>query len=258
MLTLILLVLLLWAVLTVLLSAWTLWFQAYIYNEPTSGIAWRGPAAGSALTLVLIVWIFLDYRPPSGRFRPFFESSATDDSKPFPELRVPTEKGEDVYRLIPGRGTEYRLKGQPTGKVLTKNPKRIIVIEDGERYVFEPERDAKGNLNRRSSPSSSWLGSEASEELRYIDAKGRVMVESSLGRLSTFRSGRFVGNLLLNFVFLAAWFAVLWLVLRFQWAHALGQAVVFWGVMLLFIMPPVLTRVETVAKERAQARILLQ
>jgi hypothetical protein len=257
-LTLILLILLLWAVLTVLLSAWTLWFQGYIYNEPTSGISWRGPAAGSALTVVLAIWIFLDSRTPPGRFRPFLESSATVDSKPFPKLYIPREKGEDVYGLVPGPGREYRLNGQPTGKVLAKRPKQVVVIEDGERHIFEPERDAKGNFKTRSSSSSSWLGSEASEDLRYVDDKGRVMLESSIGQLSTFRSGLFVGNLLLNFFFLAAWFAVLWLLLRFQWAHALGQAVVFWGVMLLFILPPVLTRAENVAKERVQARMMNQ
>jgi hypothetical protein len=92
-LTLILLVILLWIVLTVLLSAWTLWFQGYIYTEPTPGILWRGPAAGSALMVVLLLWIFLDYRDPPGRFRPLFESSSREESKPFPELRVPTSRG---------------------------------------------------------------------------------------------------------------------------------------------------------------------
>jgi hypothetical protein len=255
-LTLILLVVVLWVVLTILLSAWTLWFQGYIYSEPTTGISWRGPAAGSAIMLVLLAWFFLDYRDPPGRFRPLFESSSTDDSKPFPELRIPKDKkGEDVYRLVPGTRTEYRLNGHPTGKVLPSRPNYVIVVEDGERHVFKPERDDKGNFKARSASSSSWLGSAATEELRYIDEKDRVMVESSLGQLSTFRGGRFFGNLFLNFFFLAAWFLVLWLLLRFGWPHALGQAVVFWGVMQLFVLPPVLTRVETVAKERAQARM---
>jgi hypothetical protein len=254
-LTLILLVLLLWVVLTVLLSAWTLWFQAYIYSEPTSGIAWRGPAAGSAIMVVLLLWMFFDYRDPPGRFRTLFEFSSTDESKRFDALHVPRDKGEDVYRLVPGgtRG-EYRLNGKATGKVLPSRPKSVVVVEGDERSTFEPERDAKGNFKTRS--TSSWFGGSATEQLRYIDGRGRVMLESSLGQMSTFRGGRFVGNLFLNFLLLAAFFAVLWLLLRFQWPHALGQAFVFWGVMQLFILPPVLTRVETVAKERAQARML--
>ena len=95
-----------------------------------------------------------------------------------------------------------------------------------------------------------WSGSGPSEALRYIDGKGRVMLESSLGEIAVFHSGWVIVTLLLSLFFLGVWFVSLWLLLRFQWPHALGQAVVFWGVMILFVMPPVLTRAETVAKER--------
>jgi hypothetical protein len=57
-------------------------------------------------------------------------------------------------------------------------------------------------------------------------------------------------NLLLNFGFLAVWFLCLWLLLRFQWSHALGLAVVFWLVMVLIIMPMILKPAESVRKER--------
>jgi hypothetical protein len=57
-------------------------------------------------------------------------------------------------------------------------------------------------------------------------------------------------SVLLNFGFLAVWFVCLWLLMRFQWSHALGLAVVFWLVMLLFIMPMVLRKAEEVRKER--------
>jgi hypothetical protein len=252
-LTLILILFLLWAVLAALLAAWALWFQGYLYTEPAAGIAWRGPAAGSAVLLVLLPWIFLDYRNP-GHFRPLFEGSSTETTKPYAEMRIPKAQGtgEEVYKLI--RGThEYRLNGQPSGKPLPSRPSRLIVVEGGEKYTFEPERDSKGNFRMRP-VSSSWFGSSQTEALRYVDGKGRVMLESSLGRVSTFRGGRFVGNLLLNIIFFAVWFVALWVVLRFQWPHALLQAVVFWVVMMLFILPPLLTRAEEVAKERAAAR----
>ncbi len=45
------------------------------------------------------------------------------------------------------------------------------------------------------------------------------------------------------------WFLSLWLLLRFQWPHALGLAVAFWLVML-FILPMILTKAESVRKER--------
>jgi hypothetical protein len=42
---------------------------------------------------------------------------------------------------------------------------------------------------------------------------------------------------------------VLWLALRFQWAHALGIAFGFW-LISLFVLPMILTRAEQVRKER--------
>jgi hypothetical protein len=255
-LNLILIVLLLWVVLTILLAAWTLWFQSYIYSEPTTGIAWRGPAAGSALMVVLLLWLVLDFRAP-GRYRPLFESASRENSPPFAELRIPKHSGgEDVYRLRPRTNLDYRLNGRPDGKPLPTRPQRIIVVEGEERYTFEPERDAKGNFKTRT--TSSWFGSSQSDDLRYIDNKGRVMVESSLGQLSTFRGSWLFGNLVVNFLLLAVAFVVLWLLLCFQWPHALGQAVVLWVVLLLFVLPPVLTRAETVAKQRAEARRLAE
>jgi hypothetical protein len=252
-LNLLLLILLLWAVLAVLVTAWSVWFQGYLYTEAAAGIMWRGPAAGSAVLLVLLVWVLLDYRNP-GNFRPLFEGSSTETSKPFAELRVPKTPGpgEDVYKLM--RGThEYRLNGQPSGKPLPSRPSRIIVVEGGEKFTFEPERDSKGNFKTRQR-ASSWFGSSQSDPLRYIDGTGRVMEETTLGQIVTFRSGRFFVNVVLNIVFFAVWFVALWVVVRFQWSHALLQAAVFWIVMMLFVLPPLLTRVEAVAKERAEAR----
>jgi hypothetical protein len=248
-LTLVLLIVLLWIILTVLPSAWTLWLQSYIYSEPTTGIEWRGPAAGSALAFFLLLWIILDYNSP-GHFPSLFEITSTEDNKPFPELRIPTNRGEEVYRLRPGARLDYRLNGQANGKPLPSRPPHLIVLEDGEKIHFEPQRDAHGNFKTKS--TSSVFGS-SEEPLRYTDNKGRVMLENSLGQLSTFRGGRFVANVVINLLFLALWFVVLWLLLRFQWPHALGQAIVFWLVMLLFVMPPLLARAETVARQRAKA-----
>ena len=59
-----------------------------------------------------------------------------------------------------------------------------------------------------------------------------------------------MGNLLLNALLLAVCFVALWLLLTFQWPHALGQAVVLW-LMLLFALAPLLTKVEGVARQRA-------
>ncbi len=255
MLTLFLLVLVLFAVVAVLLSAWTLWFQAYIYSEPTTGIAWRGPAAGAAVTAFLIVWVVLDYRTPGG-WRTIFDSTSSTESKPFPELRVPKPGGGySTYKLSPTGRLDYRLDGKPppAGKQMPSRPAEIVAVAPGgEESVFKPDRDQKGNF--KVPTTSTWFGKAQTAPLRYTDPKGQVMLETSIGQVSTFHTGWVIGTFILNLLFLGVWFLSLWLLLNFQWPHALGQAVVFWGVMLLFVMPPVLTRAETVAKERAAAR----
>jgi hypothetical protein len=247
---LLLVLLFLWIVLAAVLTGWSLWFQAYVYTEPAGGLAWRGPAAASGIMAVLLIWIVFDYRAP-GRYRPLWEFSSTEDKKPFPELRIPTAAGEEVYKLrsVGGRH-EYRLKGLTSGRPLPSRPARLVVREGEEKSTFEPERDAEGNFFQHRPPW--WSLSQRVEPLRYIDEKGRVMVEGALGQLSTFRGGWFFGNVLFNLLLLAALFACLWLVLRFGWPLALLQAVVIWLVLLLFVLPPVLTRAEAVALSRGQ------
>ena len=249
MLTLLLLILLVWAILTVFLAGWTLFLQKFLYTEATAGLAWRGPAAGSALTVVLLLWMVCDYRTPGG-YRPLWEFSSSEDTAAFPELRIPIASGEEVYKLLPGSRNDYRLNGQTRAKPLPSRPPLVVAVEGDKRSTFKPERDEQGNFKQS---STTRMGRESKEPLRYIDETGRVMVEGSLGQLSVNRPGRFLGNLLLNLMFFAACFVALWLLLRFQWAHALGQAAVLWALILLFVWPPVLARVEATARERAAA-----
>jgi hypothetical protein len=237
-LNLVLVLLLVWFVLTVLLAAWTLWFQAYIYSEPVGAIWWRAPAAGTALALFLTLWVVLDYRAP-GRYRELHGFSFIEYPAPYPELHVFNPDGkEEVFKLHKtGRGLpEYRWDS----KKLPSRPGRIIVFEDGEKFVFEPERDARGNF--KTGPG---------DVVHYRDSRGREMVEGQLGQVSIRHYGWLAMNFLLNFAHLAVWFACLWLLLRFQWSHALGLAVVFWAVTTLIVVPMVLGQAERVALQGA-------
>lgn len=249
MLTLILLLLLVWAVLMALLAAWSIWFQGYIYTEPATGVLWRAPAAGSAVMVVLLAWVFFDYRDP-GRYRPLWEFSSVEDAKSFAELHIPTPRGEEVYKLRPGTRSDYRLNGLPTGKPLPSRPSQVIAVAGDQKATFKPETDASGKFKQR---TATRFGHESKDPLRYVDESGRVMLEGELGVLSSFRYGVFFGNILLNLLFFAVLFVTLWLVLRFQWPHAFGQAAVMWLVLLLFIVPPLLSRAEQVSRDRAAA-----
>jgi hypothetical protein len=219
-------------VLAVFLTAWTLWFQAYIYSEPAEQLYWRGPAAAGVLTLFLGVWVFIDYRSP-GNYRTLAEFSVSD-TKVYEELWVPNAEGDKVrYKRLKsaGGGADYFREGERgKGNRLSGRPSEIIVKENDQESSFKPVKTG--------------------DHVVYRDDKGREMKEGSLGEVNVTRKGRLLGNLLLNALHLGVWFLCLWLLLRYQWPHALGLAVVLWGVLMLFGVPPLLDRAEQLARER--------
>jgi preprotein translocase subunit SecF len=77
---------------------------------------------------------------------------------------------------------------------------------------------------------------------RYVeeDGKHRVMTEDQIGLVSTPKAGRTVANIVLNLLHFAVWFLCLWLLLRFQWPHALGLALALWLTLTLTIVPMIL------------------
>ncbi len=240
MLNLVLVLLLVWFVLSVVLAAWTLLFQGYIYSEPAANIWWGAPAAGTALTVFLVLWVVLDYRAP-GRYRELQEFSFTEAEKSYDELIVPNRDGkEEKYLRKKSAQNRWEYLNSATLKPLPSRPDRVIVVEDGQRYTFEPDKDAHGKF--KVAPN---------ELLRYRDSRGREMVEGYLGQVSTRHYSWLFGNLLLNFLHGVIWFLCLWLLLRYQWTHALGLAVVFWAVMTLIVLPMVFRLAEKVAHERA-------
>jgi hypothetical protein len=239
--SLIVIVLVVWVGLSLLLAAWTLFFQGYIYSEPVSAIYWRAPAAGTALTVFVILWMMLDYRSvqdrgDEGRYQPL-HSFSYRESERYEHLWIIRDGIKEHYEW---RGNQYVNK---SNRRLPERPRKIIASHkaDGDEHDFEPKLDAKGNFQI-----------EADQKLRYYekDNPSRYMEEGYPGLISITHFGWLVMNLLLNFGFLAVWFVSLWLLLRFQWSHALGLAVVFWLVMLLFIMPMILKKTEEVRKER--------
>lgn len=248
MILLVVLMVVLYLVLSGLLAAWTVWFSGYLYEQPTDHIEWRGPAAGGAVFAATLLWVVMAYNSP-GSYRPLWEFSSSEVSPPFKELYVPNDAGEvERYRLIGGK-REYRLNGNENLKPLTSRPAVIVVKEDGKERTFKLERDEKGRPLHRKTRT---LFGSTDETPRYVDEGGYVMLADSIGQVTTFKGGNFVLNLFLNFLLLGAWFAALWLLLKFQWSHALGQAVVFWLVMCLFVVPQILSYAERVAKERSR------
>ncbi|NBO93923.1 MAG: hypothetical protein EBV06_16685 [Planctomycetia bacterium] len=254
MILLIVMLVIVYVVLTLLLSAWTLWFSGYLYSEPTGQIEWRGPVAGVAVFGCVLLWVFLAYRSPD-TYRSLWEFSSREVSTPFKELQVPNERGE-TERFVYIKGLrQYHLDGKQNLKQIPSRPTLMTVVEGDAKSVFKPERDEKGKLLIRKNQS---MFASQQEPLRYLDENGRVMLEDSLGQITTFKTSNFTANIFLNVLMLGGWFAALWPLLRFQWSHALGQALVFWLVMMMFVMPPLLNYVESVAKERAKTATIVR
>lgn len=139
------------------------------------------------------------------------------------------------------RGNQYRNKsnqGVPT------RPFQIVASDElkGEKHVFKPQFDPQGRF----------ITDKDSKTVRYYedgDPKKRSMTEDAIGSLTSSHPGWLVGAVFLHLGLLAVWFVSLWLLLRFQWTHALGLACAFWLVNL-FILPMILTPAEKLRKER--------
>jgi hypothetical protein len=268
--------------LAVLLWVGTAWFQNLIYSEPAENLHLGAPVAALALTGYLALWCFLEYRAASrgepGRHGSLFEFPAYEVQE-FQKIwavkgrLVPAEEGKNpgdkdfdqnwilrdpreiVYesrRTGPFGQSQYQdMNGRSFARSDADGMVVVLTVHENDNpqnppIVFQAEvtRDVSGQPIFKVDPNQS--------SPRYVEVGGRrVMTEDSLGRLRTFRWGLFFTNLLLNSAHLALWFVCLWLLLRFQWSHALGLAFIFWLLMSFAILPMLLERADEAGQERA-------
>src|SRR5207302_3123985 len=90
------------------------------------------------------------------------------------------------------------------------------------------------------------------EPLQYAEVGGgRAMAEVALGQVTRTRTSLLWGNLLLNLAHLLVWFLAFWLLLEFQWSHALGLAAIFWLIFALTVWPVLQDRVRRATAQTA-------
>src|SRR5207248_582839 len=184
-------------------------------------------------------WCFLAYRAP-GNYNTLFEFTSASDQRLFPQFWAVKRGTEILYEDKTNSRGRHEYRDRKTNKVWSRSDSEgvveaIVVEDNGAKIRFEAE------LN----PDRTFKAAPG-EPVRYVEAGGRrrVMTDNDIGRLSTVRWGNILANLLLNFLHLVFWFAVLWLALRFQWGHALGLAAALWVVVTLTILPPLFKRMD--------------
>lgn len=236
---------LLFLAVAVILWAGTLFLQGYIYSEPVEQVYWRAPVAGLIMALFIGLWCSFDYKNP-GRYGSVFDVAAASDNTRFDKFWSERNGQEILYTLkkdAKGRGDYYDPNGKRWNRRGTDGIMNAIIVEDkdGQKIRFEAELTSDGRFKTNDQ-----------DVVRYVEKEGkhRVMTDNYPGQLSEARSGIVAANLFLNFLHLIVWFLCLWLLLRFQWGHALGLACVAWLV-LTFFLPPLFKKTEDLAKQRA-------
>ena len=254
--------------LIVLLWGGTVFFQGYIYTEPSPGVFWQAPALAALLTFGYAIWC-LSVALSSG-------ASTTN---------IPINT---IFRFTPKEDMEI-LRGRPAPKLwaIKADRKKTGPDKDGESVAYVSERGRDTKFRYMSVDRQPWHGegviaveiqptNDDPAKIRFnhvvteagrldlVDSKraqyrhfasddGWEMTEYEEGPTGLpvrFRWGRFFWNIVFNVAHLVAWFIGLWLLLRFQWLHALGLAAVMWLVMTLLILPMILGYAGQVSEAR--------
>jgi hypothetical protein len=228
--SLILILIVLGVVLSGLLWAGTLFLQNYLYTTVTTGAYWQAPTAAAVMTLFFIGWCMLDANSPGATatdlpYDVIFRFSAKEYKDPVDKLWSVKKGVKEPILYVRKRVGQNRYEYLDTSE--KKGPWQPDKVEE----ILLEGKEQPGQKLRFKRITAGEGGYRT-----YADDDGWTMTEVSIGQPSRFRYGRFFGNLLLNGLHFLLWFLCLWLLLRFQWAHALGLAAGLWVVMTLTVL----------------------
>ncbi len=218
-----------------LLVAGTVFLQGYFYTEVQPGVFWRGPVMAAIFVAFLFFWCLLNYldpqaRPASMPFDTLFRASASTDmvSKPFSELWV-LRKGSknpvkfELFKDVQANRTIDLYKEAGSGKRWDSNIEAVIIKHNGQDIRFDRKTPtSRGEYTYYESPAG-WIMRDYGQGVNGIP--------------TAFNTGLFLLDLLLNFLHLVLWVLGLWLLLRYQFWHALGIGLALWVAMTLLVVP---------------------
>lgn len=235
----------------------THWAQGYFYDSPVDSLYWRAPAAAGALALFFLLWAILENRRPNTADTLFrFTSEHADEFDHFISVRRDTEGEREIRyqrrHLAGGKVDFVDDKGQPWAR--SKSGMMIAIILE-ETVEGDPAPKRSRFAAQLSPDGKTFKPSEArgiQQAVRYYEDGGpRFIVEDQMGKAISYRKGRWVFNVFLNVVQLVIWFLALWLLLRFQWPHALLGGAVCWLVVTLAVLPFMIDKARDSSPKRA-------
>ncbi len=216
--------------------------QGYMYTEPSPQLYWQAPAAGAILTVFLLLWCFMIVRSPGAKpedipYDTIFRFSPRVDllEKPAKELWAVTRKGEEIpYQRKRLGQNDYRYYDPKTSRPWNPDVvKSIKLVDKGESFLFHEAPSTEGG-NRSFVSDQGWVI--------------RDFGNGPDGIPTVFRWSRFFINLFLNLSHFLLWYFLLWLVLRFAGAHALGLGASLWLIFTLAVLPMLLHYAAEVAQ----------
>ncbi len=201
--------------------------HGYIYTDIPESLIWRAPAAAGAVWFIGLLWPLLFNQMTDAvwpiNFTQMFAFSTGELTPPVESFIVPGERGRELTykRVVEGRGHQYRENETgPTLPEADRLPPSIKVVTSKNESVALVRR---GEGNR----------------IHYVADDGRI-VDLANGTLSSSSGGQSFAKILAGLLTLATWFVSLWLLLLFQWPHALGLAIplfLVWGFLLNLAFP---------------------
>ncbi|MFL5246014.1 MAG: hypothetical protein ACJ8FY_28420 [Gemmataceae bacterium] len=233
MLWLILTLALVFAGLTVFFWVGSLFIQGYFYETSSADLHWRAPAAAGAVTLFIAFFCLLAKKY---EVNTLFEFTSADETKfdQFDSIRNGKEthyikdksKGKFVEVQDRNRGWEWN-----TSEGVVDS---LIVKEGDQRTVFKADLTPEGRPK------------DGGKIVRFVEegGKGRFITTDPFGVITTPRPGLTLLVLLINFLHFLVWFLAIWLLLEYQWPHALLLALPFWAAMTLIALPGMVDRLR--------------
>jgi len=225
-----LLLLLTFLVLSALLLGGTRLIQAALYEDVPGDLLWRAPAAAGAITAYIAIWAMFNYAAaePGQTDLPFdtlfnftTETVSNHPVDGFTAISKDNSQVKYTIRKITGAVPRQEYLGpdqQKWSSALARDVQTIVVKVDDKDVRFDAD----------------------ATHTRYVEEGGRRYLDAeAFGRITTPRGGGSFVRVLLNVLHFVVWFACLWLLLRFQWPHALGLAAALWLVMT-FVVPYIL------------------